>query len=153
MKLCFALVVCALVIIGNSGALPRSGDAEIESIRAAEHAWAQAPVKGDADAMAGFMPDDYVEIVMEPASGASKNRWVTSNKKEWIDLVRSGREKYASVELRNIKVYLHGDIATVTGEYSQTGTKDGKDISASGLYVDTWVKKDGKWRVVSSVFP
>jgi len=65
----------------------------------------------------------------------------------------SGREKYASVDLRNLRVYLHGDVATVSGEYSQTGTKDGKDISSKGLYVDTWVKRNGNWKVVSSVFP
>jgi ketosteroid isomerase-like protein len=153
MKRAVAFLICALVMVAAIGALPSSTVSEIENIEAAEHGWAQAPVKGDAVAMAGFMSDDYIEIVMETASGASKSRWVTTKKKEWIDLVRSGREKYASVELRNIKIYLHGDIATVTGEYSQTGTKEGKDISASGLYVDTWVKKDGKWRVVSSVFP
>jgi hypothetical protein len=28
-----------------------------------------------------------------------------------------------------------------------------KDISASGSYVNTWVKKNGNWQVVSSVFP
>src|SRR5438067_12238946 len=28
----------------------------------------------------------------------------------------SGREKYASVDLRNLKVYLDGDVATVSGE-------------------------------------
>lgn len=151
MKQGVAFLVCALVVVAALALA--STVSEIEKIKAVEHAWAQAPVKGDAVAMAGFMSDDYVEIIMDTASGAGKNRWVTSNKKEWIDLVRSGREKYASVELRNIKIYLHGDIATVTGEYSQTGTKDGKDISASGLYVDTWVKEDGKWRVVSSVFP
>ena len=78
---------------------------------------------------------------------------MTTNKTEWVNLVKSGREKYQSVELRNLKVYFHADVATVTGEYSQTGTRDGKDISESGVYVDTWVRKNGKWQVVSSVFP
>jgi len=41
----------------------------------------------------------------------------------------------------------------VTGEYSQKGTRDGKDISAAGLYVDTWTKSNGQWQLVSSVFP
>jgi ketosteroid isomerase-like protein len=126
---------------------------DTEKIAASEHAWAEAPVKGDAEGMAGLMSDDYIEVVIDTALGANKSRWVTTNKKEWIDLVQSGREKYRSVELRNIKVYLHGDVATVTGEYSQVGTKDGKDISATGLYMDTWAKRDGKWKVISSVFP
>jgi ketosteroid isomerase-like protein len=119
----------------------------------AEHAWALAPGKGDAAGMAAFMSDDYVEIEMETTPGTSKNRWVTSGKAEWVEMVRSGREKYTSVDVQNIKVYLQGDLATTTGEYSQTGTKDGKDIGATGLYVNTWVKKNGKQLVVSSVFP
>src|SRR5437764_12918809 len=63
-----------------------------------------------------------------------------------------GREKYAAVNLRNIKVYIHGEVATLSGEYPQTGSKDGKDISSNGLYVDTWVKRNGNWKMVSSIF-
>lgn len=126
---------------------------EQESIIVLEREFAEAPVNGDSSRMASLMADDYVEIVMETASGSGKSHWQTTDKAEWIALVRSGREKYTSVVLRDIKVYLHGNVATVTGEYWQTGTRDGKDISAAGFYVDTWVKKDGKWLVVSSVFP
>ena len=103
--------------------------------------------------MARLMSDDYVELVMESVQGTNNSSWVMTSKSEWVDLVPSGREKYGSVDLRNLKVYLHGDVATVSGEYSQTGTKDGKDISSKGLYVDTWVKRNGNWKVVSSVFP
>ncbi len=156
MKQLFGLAVCALVIVAANGALPAAPSSstagDTEQIIASERAWAEVPVKGDAAGMAGFMSDDYVEIAVEAASSQSKGNLVTSRKAEWVDLVRSGREKYTSVGC-NIKVYLHGEVATTTGEYSQTGTKDGKDISASGFYIDTWVKKNGKWQVVSSVFP
>ena len=145
-----ALAAANAVLLAASAS---SSGSDEEAIVASEHAWALAPVKGDAAGMAALMSDDYVEIEMETTPGSSKSKWVTSGKAEWVEMVRSGREKYTSVDVRNIKVYLHGDLATTTGEYSQTGTKDGKDISATGLYVDTWVKKNGKWLVVSSVFP
>jgi ketosteroid isomerase-like protein len=156
-KQIFHFLACVLAVGAGSSALlagsssSRGGDAE--QILAAERAWAQAPVKGDVEGMARLMSDDYVEIAMETAPGTSKSSWVTTSKAEWVDLVQSGRERYKSVDLRNLKVYLHGDVATVSGEYSQTVTKDGKDVSSSGVYVDTWVKKNGKWQVVSSVFP
>ena len=150
-------VTCVLAVAAANAALQAGSTSssrnDEEAIVASEHAWALAPVKGDAAGMAALMSDDYVEIIMETPPGSSKSKWVTMGKAEWVDLVRSGHEKYTSVELRNIKVYLHGDLATTTGEYSQTGTKDGKDIDATGLYVDTWVKKNGKGLVVSSVFP
>jgi len=148
----YVLAVAAANAILLAVSTSSSGGDE-EAIVASEHAWARAPVKGDAAGMAALMSDDYVEIELETTPGSSKSKWVTSGKAEWVEMVRSGREKYTSVDVRNIKVYLHGDLATTTGEYSQTGTKDGKDISATGLYVDTWEKKNGKWLVVSSVFP
>ena len=156
-KQIFHLLVCVLAVGAGISAL-RAGSSsstsgDVEQILASERGWAQAAVKGDVVCMARFMSDDYVEIVMETAPGTSKSSWVTTSKGEWVDQIRSGREKYQSVDLRNLKVYRHGDVATVSGEYSQTGTKDGKDTGSSGLYVDTWVKKNGNWQVVSSVFP
>jgi ketosteroid isomerase-like protein len=151
------VLACVLAVAVGIGALlagsnsSTSGDAE--QILASERAWAQAAVKGDVAGMARLMSDDYVEIVMQTGTGTSKSSWLTISKTEWVHLVQSGREKYTSVDLRNLKVNLHGDVATVSGEYSQTVTKDGKDIGSSGLYVDTWVKKNGNWQVVSSVFP
>jgi ketosteroid isomerase-like protein len=157
-KYIFAFVASALtVMVIANGALPArstsSTDSATEQVVASEHAWARAAADGDAAKMAGLMADDYVEIAMETGPAPKSSRWVTTNKAEWVNLVKSGREKYQSVELRNLKVYFHADVATVTGEYSQTGTRDGKDISESGVYVDTWVRKNGNWQVVSSVFP
>jgi ketosteroid isomerase-like protein len=153
------IIVIVLVLTGifGNGILPARSisptDGATEQVLVSEHAWAKAAADGDAARMAGLMADDYVEIVMETDPGTKNSRWVTTSKAEWVNLVRSGREKYQSVELRNLKVYSHGDIATVTGEYSQTATKDGKDNSGSGIYVNTWVRKNRNWQVVSSVFP
>jgi len=29
----------------------------------------------------------------------------------------------------------------------------GKDMTASGIYADTWLKRNGRWLVIDSVFP
>jgi ketosteroid isomerase-like protein len=142
-----AVIVAAIAI--SSSAPPD----DRQQLLKLEHAWAQAAVKSDADGMGVLMTDDYVEITMVSDTATNKTKWKNTGKKEWVDLIRSGHEKYESVNLTNLQVYLHGDTATVTGEYSQTGTRDSTDISATGLYVDTWVKKNGQWRIVSSVFP
>ena len=68
-------------------------------------------------------------------------------------IVRSGRDKYESVELHNLRVYFHGEIATVIGHYLQKGMSDDKDNSATGPYVDTLVRRNGCWQIVSSVVP
>lgn len=121
-------------------------------IMAAERAWAKAAVERDVETFAKYMSDDYVLIEVNTGSD-KKSRFDVTNKSSWVEKLRSRREKYDSVEVHNLKVLLNGDVATVTGEYSQKGTSDGKDISAVGLYVDTWAKRKGQWRLVSSVFP
>jgi hypothetical protein len=52
-----------------------------------------------------------------------------------------------------MSVHLQGATAVVTGEYSQVGTNDVKDVSAAGIYANTWVKKKGRWLIVQCVFP
>jgi ketosteroid isomerase-like protein len=146
--LCAAAALFLGTISGQS--TPPGDRAELLAL---ENRWAQAAVKRDADDMAQLMSDDYVEITMVTDTAANKTKWKTTGKSEWVELVRSGHEKYESVDLNNLQVYLHGDVATVTGEYRQTGTRDGTDISAAGLYVDTWIRKNGHWKVISSVFP
>jgi ketosteroid isomerase-like protein len=123
-----------------------------EIIIAAEQAWAKAAVDHDVDTFAKYMSNDYVLIEVNTTPD-KVSRFDVTDKSTWVELVRSRHEKYDAVEIHNLKVRLNGDVATVTGEYSQKGTRDGKDISAVGLYVDTWTKRKGQWELVSSVFP
>jgi ketosteroid isomerase-like protein len=125
----------------------------LDEVMRADRDWAQAAVDGDASKMANFMSSDYVEIILNPATAGKDAEWTTRNKSEWVESVRSGRDKYESVELHNLRVYFHGEIASVTGHYLQKGTSDGKDNSSAGTYVNTWVRRNGHWEIVSSVFP
>lgn len=123
-----------------------------DAIIAAEHAWADAPVEHDVDTFAKYLSDDYVLIVVN-TSPDKKSEFELTTKPKWVEMLRSGREKYDAVEIHDLRVLVNGDVATVTGQYSQKGTRDGKDISGAGLYVDTWVNRKGQWKLVSSVFP
>ncbi|HTO72508.1 MAG TPA: nuclear transport factor 2 family protein [Gemmatimonadales bacterium] len=118
-----------------------------------EQAWARAAVDGDADRMASYMADEYVELAWQPAEQNSPAHWASTGKSDWVNSVRSRKEVYTSVELRNLAVHLQGSLAVVTGEYSQKGTSDSRDITASGIYANTWAKRGGRWLVVHSVFP
>jgi ketosteroid isomerase-like protein len=151
------LVGTAAILLVAADALPKHSCSapadDAEQIVASERAWAKAAVDRDTARMAAFMSEDYVEITLATDPATNKVRWKNTSKTEWIEMIRSGEEKYESIDLHNLKVYFHGDIATVTGEYTQKGTRGGEDISATGPYVDTWAKRKAAWRVVSSVFP
>ena len=149
-----ATVVLGLTAVGVADAAlngPIVDDSHV--LLASEKAWAQAPVDGDADRMASYMAGDYLELAWEPAAPRAPAHWTTRGKKEWVESVRSHKSTYTSVDLRNLTVHVQGNLAVVTGEYSQKGVSDGKDNSASGIYANTWIKRGGKWLVVHSVFP
>ena len=126
---------------------------DAEQLISNEKAWAKASLDGDADLMASYMADEYVELAWESATKTAPAHWSSTGKKEWVESVRHRTEVYTSVEVRNLTVHLQGTLAVVTGEYSQTGTDNGKDISAKGIYADTWLKRNGRWLVIHSVFP
>jgi len=118
-----------------------------------ERDWAQSSVAKDIATFRRLMADDYVELILEPATSTRKAMWVATTKNEWTKLLKSGTEVYQSVEIRNLHVYLQGDIATVSGEYSQKGTKNGADNSFDGYQVNTWARRGGVWLLVNSTFP
>jgi ketosteroid isomerase-like protein len=124
-----------------------------EQLIANERAWAKASLDGDADRMASYMAEEYVELAWEPGTKTAPAHWSSTGKKEWVESVRHRTEVYTSIDVRNLTVHLQGTLAVVTGEYSQTGTDNGKDISAKGIYADTWLKQNGRWLVIHSVFP
>jgi ketosteroid isomerase-like protein len=153
-KASFFLASALAVVASFHGQACSQSDMQKQSdvIIAAEREWAKAAVDRNVSTFSKYMSDDYVLIAVSVPSGKGPQFDITT-KSNWVEQVRSGREKYDSVEIHDLKVFLNGDFATVTGAYSQKGTSEGKDISASGVYVDTWVKRNGQWQLINSTFP
>lgn len=117
--------------------------AEQEIVRLQE-AWVQAALEADADVFARFMDESYKAI----SSGRVRD------KATWVESIRSGQATYTEVQYRNVDVDIYGDtIAVISGEYSQVATRGGQDSSGRGVFVGTWAKRDGQWRVVASIYP
>ena len=147
-------VLLGLAAAGVAGAaLTRSSHDDSQVLLGNEKAWAKAALDGEADRMGSYMADDYIELAWEPSAGGVPAHWSETGKNEWVEAVRSRKDVYTSVELHNLTVHLQGTLAVVTGEYSQKGMSNGKDISAAGIYANTWTKRGDRWLVVHSVFP
>ena len=144
-----SLLVGSSTTIGDSASAP-SDEAQVD---AAEHGWINATVAGNADQMASYMSNDYVELVRVPGTAARRDHWQSTSKGAWISLIRTSHEKYDYVTINDTKAYFHDNVATFTGYFVQKGTRQGKSNNASGIYADTWVKKSGRWQLISSVFP
>ena len=145
-----------LLAIGSASvarSAPVATRATEKAVAARSLAFAKAALNGDLATFPTFMSDDYVMLWAEPATDGKKAHWATKTKEEWVEELRSRKNKYRSVELLNTKVYLHGNVAIFTGDYTQTGTREGVDYSDAGLFNETWVKRAGQWVIVGSVFP
>jgi ketosteroid isomerase-like protein len=148
------VLLVSVLLAGMTGGVATAIEpSDVQLLLTKEKAWAKAPVDGDADRMASFMADEYLELVWEPATPTTAAHWTATTKETWVQRVRHHTEVYSAVELRNLTVHLQGSMAVVTGEYSQVATNDGKDNTSSGIYTNTWVKRKGRWLVIQSVFP
>jgi hypothetical protein len=92
-------------------------------------------------------------LYVEPATAEHSARWATMSRDEWVASIRTGKVKYRSVELRTTTVHVNGNIATLSGEYTQVAVREGVESTESGLFVETWVRRGGQWFAVSDVFP
>src|SRR5258708_33783545 len=124
-------VLLASMMCGVSSAIEPS---DVELLLANEKAWAKAPVDGDADRMASFMANEYLELGWEPATPTTAAHWTATTKETWVQRVRRHTEVYSAVELKNLTVHLQGLMAVLTWQYSQSGTNDGKGSTSAGVY-------------------
>lgn len=151
-------ITLAILCLLPWGNVPAAAGAEISgaterAVEARSRAWIKVELDGDADAFRTFATDGYLLLSAEPKTTEHPARWVTETRDQWEQEIRTRQVRYRSVELRNTKVRLDGDIAFFTGEYTEKGIRAGTEYTESGLFVETWTKRSGLWLAMSSVFP
>ena len=115
-----------------------------QEVLAAEHGWADATLKGDADLFASYMSDQWIGLT---------HRGAYSEKAPWTSNIRAGTTHYDALEISNLRVrFPQRNVAVVTGDFTEKGRSASGDIRVEGRYIDTWARADGRWQVVSSGF-
>jgi ketosteroid isomerase-like protein len=72
------------------------------------------------------------------------------NKTEDIADTLSNADTITSGELSDMKVRVHGDTAVVTGRLHRVGKDKNGSFDRNYIFTDTFVKRDGRWQVISS---
>jgi ketosteroid isomerase-like protein len=106
-----------------------------------ENQWAMASKASNSDALAPLLAEDFVSLDSDGSLYAK------------ADVVaRTKKAKWATNEIGDLKVTVHGDAAIVTGTWTGKGTDGaGKSIDTKERWADTWVKMpNGKWQCVAS---
>jgi hypothetical protein len=112
-------------------------EAELISL---EKRYAQALIERDRDFLMRFYAPDW-------RGGNYLGFWT---KATMLKAVLEARYTVKSMELRNLKVRVLGDIAVVQGLDEEVTTIDGKDTSGRWTFTDIFARRDGRWVAIAS---
>jgi len=108
-----------------------------------EQDWTNANVKSDFVFADRILADDYVNTDFEG---------VVKTKGQYLDgLKLLGKEiVISSMVTDDMKAYVYGEAAVVTGRNTVSGTYKGTDFSVQYRWTDTWIKLAGSWQCVAT---
>jgi uncharacterized protein (TIGR02246 family) len=138
LTLALALPVCASATAASS---PASSSSDKAAVTKLEKEWPAAVLKKDTAKILSLGSDD---CVFTDSSGA-----IVSLKQIASD-VKSGRYSVKSMHIDQLKVRVYGDTAIVLGLETEKSQYKGKDSSGQYRFVDTWLKRNGRWVCVAS---
>ncbi|MCX6545980.1 MAG: nuclear transport factor 2 family protein [Acidobacteria bacterium] len=133
------LIVVALLTVSPAFAqAPSAVDREIIKL---EHDWSTAWQKKDAAFLQKLFADEY--LFTDPEG-------VTFSKTQDIANTTAATTKVESFLFSDLKVHVYGDTAVVTGLNTIKATVVGKASNGAYRFTDVFVKRDGRWQVVTS---
>lgn len=137
-----SFVLGVLLACSAAMAQPKGGPSGDEAaIRALEAKWDASNLKGDAAGLASIFADGFVSTNPE-----GKMR----TKAEVVGDLKSGNIKYQAAQSDDVKVYLYGDTAVVTGRWRGKFTEKGKAQDVTERFTDTFARIKGEWKCVAS---
>jgi ketosteroid isomerase-like protein len=110
---------------------------EIERVEDARYT---AMISLDLAALGQILADEFL---YHRASG------IVSTKSEFIDGIRQGKVRFHRAERYDVKIHFYGNVATAMGSTRLDYEKNGEPRRADLRYLNTWVKRDGRWQLVA----
>lgn len=145
-KLALAVLLCSACFAPASAQTPApaaQSPSVSQSLKQLEHDWADATKAADTAKLDEIIGDDWLALGYG-AEGAKQT------KKAFIDSYKSGSSKVESFEFGPMDVKVLGNVAVVQGSDTEKSTTNGKDSSGKYVWMDVFVKRDGKWVAVRS---
>ena len=145
MKLAITFLVLAMAVLTpaqaqKKGTTPGT-DAASKALTDLEDKWVAALEKSDAATLDTILADTYVDT----DEGSHR-----SDKQAVLAVLKSGDLKMTSVKISDMKVYVYGEAAVVTGSAAQTGNFKGQQLTEKITFTDTFIRRNGKWMAVAS---
>jgi ketosteroid isomerase-like protein len=110
------------------------------TIRALEHAWVDGQSRNDNRALDLIF--DNALVYIEYGKVLTKG--------EYLSRVRTAGPHPQQIVMERMNVRLFGDTAIVIGIYREKGAATGTTHLQRWRFVDTWVNKQGNWKLVAA---
>jgi len=135
------LVLCLLgPFVIHTPAQEKQEKSDAASIRALESKWMVAYKQRQVATLSSLLAEDYV-ITVEDGSTYGKVGFISYN---------AGALRVDSVEMSDLNIRMHGNIAVVTGAYHERGESHGKSYDYHDRLTDIWMKNGGEWQLIAS---
>ncbi len=106
-----------------------------------EQEFADAVVKNDMSVFEKYVADNGT--FTDPGG-------MVMTKAQTIAMFKSGELKIESTKIDDMKVQVFGKTAIINYRTTDKGTFKGRDISGQARWTETFIKMDGKWKMVAS---
>jgi len=137
------LATLAVALPGRSRAAEARADPRetlIAELTAQADGWDRAIVRKDRAAVEANMAEDFRHI-----DGAGN----VSTKRPFVDELMSPDLEIEPYTVEDFDVRIYGDVALLCGRTRMHGRYRGEPFTSHYRYVDTYVRRDGEWRVVN----
>jgi|ERR1043165_4590584 ketosteroid isomerase-like protein len=137
MKLAFAAISLILAASLPLESQPQVDSKPVQELRDLVRTWDEAFVKGDTETLGRLLADEF-----EFVGGPKKADYLASFKTRQIAV--------ESAVSSDLKVQVYNDAAIVTGLDTITIKKADQNQVTKWLYMDVWIKRDGRWQCVKT---
>jgi ketosteroid isomerase-like protein len=124
-----------------SAADPAGSGSPASALIALEEKWVAALQRSDTRTLSALFAQSYVD------TDETGHR---SDKAEVLRVLKSGALKLRKLQLSDMKAYVYGDAAVVTGASAQDGDFQGQPLARKIVFTDTFVRDGDAWKAVAS---
>lgn len=140
----WGLALMAAILVSGAGGTPPPGSDRSrteQELLALETAWDDAVAAKDTTALERIIADDFVMI------GADGT---VSDKRLLIAGITDPQLQIEPFHTEDVRVRVYGNVAVLTGRYSQRGRWKGEAYQTAARYTDVYVRSGARWRAVSA---
>jgi ketosteroid isomerase-like protein len=111
---------------------------DVETLAARSEGWREAIEQRDQESAAQFLDAEYALVLVHPAPA-------TVPRAQWLDMLPD--YVVHAWDVREQRVETEGDVGLVCSLVDMRATVLGEDRSGLFVITDTWLAREGEWRV------